>query len=214
MRPDGDIESKTIAWCLDNGFFEVEPGLWSGPWYDAARHAGTSSSANGEGDGEGQDESNLYSRAELMEARHQAKEMQVEQQPRREEAIFTDDYMKLESQMQLMQARDYAEKRRSRSPKKLLHLRQVVTRGMEALTTGDCDAHEEVVGELLSGFKEDADAFLVGSVSCYMDSVEPGSAIDYVYRLLSLHARLNERLLQDLVDLVGYWCDVPWLSSC
>ena len=54
MRPDGDIESKTIAWCLDNDFFEVEPGLWSGPWYDAARHAGTSSSANGEEDREGQ----------------------------------------------------------------------------------------------------------------------------------------------------------------
>ena len=27
LRPDGTTESKTIAWCLSNDFFEVQPGL-------------------------------------------------------------------------------------------------------------------------------------------------------------------------------------------
>jgi len=33
FRPDGDTETKDVQWCLDNGFFEVEKGLWSGNWY-------------------------------------------------------------------------------------------------------------------------------------------------------------------------------------
>ncbi len=33
FRPDGDTETKDVQWCLDNGFFEVEKGLWSGKWY-------------------------------------------------------------------------------------------------------------------------------------------------------------------------------------
>ena len=34
LRPDGDIEGKDIPWwCMDNGFFQVRDGLWSGPWY-------------------------------------------------------------------------------------------------------------------------------------------------------------------------------------
>ena len=33
LRPDGDIEGKDVPWCLDNGFFQVRDGLWSGPWY-------------------------------------------------------------------------------------------------------------------------------------------------------------------------------------
>ena len=33
FRPDGDIEGKDIQWCLDNHFFEIRDGLWSGPWY-------------------------------------------------------------------------------------------------------------------------------------------------------------------------------------
>jgi hypothetical protein len=32
-RPDGDTEGKDIGWCLGNGFFEIEPGLWSGDWF-------------------------------------------------------------------------------------------------------------------------------------------------------------------------------------
>lgn len=32
-RPDGECEGKDIGWCLDNGFFEIEDGLWSGDWY-------------------------------------------------------------------------------------------------------------------------------------------------------------------------------------
>ena len=32
-RPDGKCEGKDIGWCLDNGFFEIEDGLWSGDWY-------------------------------------------------------------------------------------------------------------------------------------------------------------------------------------
>lgn len=33
LRPDGDTEGKDVQWCLDNDFFEVEEGLWSGDWY-------------------------------------------------------------------------------------------------------------------------------------------------------------------------------------
>jgi len=33
FRPDGDTESKDVQWCLDNDFFQVEDGLWSGDWY-------------------------------------------------------------------------------------------------------------------------------------------------------------------------------------
>lgn len=33
FRPDGDIEGMDIQWCLDNNFFEIHDGLWSGPWY-------------------------------------------------------------------------------------------------------------------------------------------------------------------------------------
>ncbi|KAL7430030.1 hypothetical protein ACHAXM_001984 [Skeletonema potamos] len=33
FRPDGDTETKDRQWCLDNGFFEVEAGLWWGEWY-------------------------------------------------------------------------------------------------------------------------------------------------------------------------------------
>jgi len=32
-RPDGNTEGKSIGWCKSNGFFEVEPGFWSGNWY-------------------------------------------------------------------------------------------------------------------------------------------------------------------------------------
>lgn len=32
-RPDGSCEGKDIGWCLDNGFHEIEDGLWSGDWY-------------------------------------------------------------------------------------------------------------------------------------------------------------------------------------
>jgi Ankyrin repeats (3 copies)/Zinc finger C-x8-C-x5-C-x3-H type (and similar) len=32
-RPDGDTEGKDIGWCLGNGFYEIEHGLWSGDWY-------------------------------------------------------------------------------------------------------------------------------------------------------------------------------------
>ena len=150
----------------------------------------------------------MYSRIELMEARRQAQQIQVGLKPGPAEAIFTDDYMRLESQLQLMQAREHAQKRRSRSQKKLLHLRQIVARGVEALNKGGLHVHDEVVNVLLSDFKEDADAFLVAT-SCSSDSVEPGSPLDYVCRLLGLHARLHQRLLSDVLDLVGYWCDVP-----
>lgn len=34
LRPDGDIETKDIQWCLDSGFFQVDDGLWSGNWYN------------------------------------------------------------------------------------------------------------------------------------------------------------------------------------
>lgn len=33
FRPDGATESKSIDWCLGNGFFEIEEDLWSGPWF-------------------------------------------------------------------------------------------------------------------------------------------------------------------------------------
>lgn len=33
IRPDGSIEEKSVQWCLDNDFCEVEEGAWSGPWY-------------------------------------------------------------------------------------------------------------------------------------------------------------------------------------
>eukprot|EP00563_Minutocellus_polymorphus_P001377 CAMPEP_0181031938 /NCGR_PEP_ID=MMETSP1070-20121207/6488_1 /TAXON_ID=265543 /ORGANISM="Minutocellus polymorphus, Strain NH13" /LENGTH=427 /DNA_ID=CAMNT_0023109327 /DNA_START=1 /DNA_END=1284 /DNA_ORIENTATION=- len=33
VRPDGDTEGKSISWCKSNGFFEIEEGVWSGPWY-------------------------------------------------------------------------------------------------------------------------------------------------------------------------------------
>ena len=39
LRPDGDIEGKDIQWCLDNGFFQVEDGLWSGDWYYDTTHS-------------------------------------------------------------------------------------------------------------------------------------------------------------------------------
>jgi len=32
-RPDRSTESKDIGWCLDNDFYEIEEGLWSGDWY-------------------------------------------------------------------------------------------------------------------------------------------------------------------------------------
>jgi len=32
-RPDRTIEQKDVRWCIDNGFEQVEDGLWSGPWY-------------------------------------------------------------------------------------------------------------------------------------------------------------------------------------
>ncbi|CAJ1941365.1 unnamed protein product [Cylindrotheca closterium] len=32
-RPDGSYEGKAPRWCLDNGFFRVAPGVWSGRWY-------------------------------------------------------------------------------------------------------------------------------------------------------------------------------------
>jgi hypothetical protein len=32
-RPDGDTEGKDVGWCLDNNFYEIHPGLWSGDWY-------------------------------------------------------------------------------------------------------------------------------------------------------------------------------------
>jgi hypothetical protein len=33
-RPDGSAASKTIQWCiLDNNFYKIEEGLWSGDWY-------------------------------------------------------------------------------------------------------------------------------------------------------------------------------------
>jgi hypothetical protein len=33
LRPDGSIEGKGIDWCLSNDFFQIEEGLWSGPWF-------------------------------------------------------------------------------------------------------------------------------------------------------------------------------------
>jgi len=40
LRPDYNAETdefasegKNISWCIDNGFEEVEDGVWSGPWY-------------------------------------------------------------------------------------------------------------------------------------------------------------------------------------
>ena len=33
FRPDGDTELKSKQWCRDNGFYEIEEGLWSGDWY-------------------------------------------------------------------------------------------------------------------------------------------------------------------------------------
>lgn len=155
----------------------------------------------------------LYTRAELMEARDKARQIQVGLEKSRDEAIFTNDYMKMESELQLMQAREYAAKRHSQSQKKLQQLRQVVARGVEALNTGDLDVHEQVLTALLSDFKEDADAFLVAKTSCYVDSVEPGSPIDYVCRLLGQHTRLTKTLLTDVLDLAGYWSDVPFCRT-
>ncbi|CAE7252063.1 bacA [Symbiodinium necroappetens] len=214
LRPDGTTESKSVAWCLDNDFFEVEPGLWSGPWYEKAMQPGATSSASRGGEEDPSlDALSLYTRAELMEARDKARQIQVGLEKSRDEAIFTNDYMKMESELQLMQAREYAAKRHSQSQKKLQQLRQVVARGVEALNTGDLDVHEQVLTALLSDFKEDADAFLVAKTSCYVDSVEPGSPIDYVCRLLGQHARLTKTLLTDVLDLAGYWSDVPFCRT-
>mmetsp|Transcript_35294 Transcript_35294/g.77302 ORF Transcript_35294/g.77302 Transcript_35294/m.77302 type:complete len:325 (+) Transcript_35294:46-1020(+) len=33
IRPDGTTEGKSIGWCKSNDFFEIEAGIWSGPWY-------------------------------------------------------------------------------------------------------------------------------------------------------------------------------------
>ena len=33
FRPDGTTEGKDVGWCISNGFFEIEDGLWSGDWY-------------------------------------------------------------------------------------------------------------------------------------------------------------------------------------
>lgn len=33
LRPDGDEETKDVQWCLDNDFFQIEEGIWSGNWY-------------------------------------------------------------------------------------------------------------------------------------------------------------------------------------
>lgn len=33
LRPDFSEEGKSVQWCLDNGFFQVEEGYWSGDWY-------------------------------------------------------------------------------------------------------------------------------------------------------------------------------------
>lgn len=30
---DGSIEGKTLRWCVDNGYTELQHGVWSGPWY-------------------------------------------------------------------------------------------------------------------------------------------------------------------------------------
>ena len=216
LRPDGTTESKTVSWCLGNDFFEVRPGVWSGPWYDAS-HQGAPCGANREHDDESEpdacDESDLYVRAELMEARHKTQQMQLGLTPAHTEAIFNDSYVELESQLQLMQAREYAEKRRSHSQKKLRLLRDVVAKGVKGLDEGDLHVHEEVLKVLLADFKEDADALLVANASCNSGSVERGSAIDYVHRMLSLHARLHQRLLTDVLDLVGYWCDVPFCRT-
>jgi len=32
-RPDGDVEGKDVQWCLDNDFYQIEDGYWSGDWY-------------------------------------------------------------------------------------------------------------------------------------------------------------------------------------
>ena len=32
-RPDGSTERKSIQWCINNDFYQVEEGLWSGDWY-------------------------------------------------------------------------------------------------------------------------------------------------------------------------------------
>eukprot|EP01084_Bolivina_argentea_P153984 268452_1 len=32
IRPDTDIELKTVSWCKDSGFFEIYPGYWTGEW--------------------------------------------------------------------------------------------------------------------------------------------------------------------------------------
>jgi hypothetical protein len=34
LRPDGGWECKSRAWCIDNDFEQVAPGIWSGYWYD------------------------------------------------------------------------------------------------------------------------------------------------------------------------------------
>jgi tetratricopeptide (TPR) repeat protein len=37
IRPEGTHEVKSVGWCIDNGFDEVEDGIWSGPWYKGVR---------------------------------------------------------------------------------------------------------------------------------------------------------------------------------
>lgn len=32
-RPGGDHEGKDVMWCLDNGFREIQDGVWSGNWH-------------------------------------------------------------------------------------------------------------------------------------------------------------------------------------
>jgi len=33
LRPDLSEEGKSVQWCLDHDFFQVEEGYWSGDWY-------------------------------------------------------------------------------------------------------------------------------------------------------------------------------------
>ena len=32
IRPGGDTETKDVGWCESNGFWEIDDGVWSGPW--------------------------------------------------------------------------------------------------------------------------------------------------------------------------------------
>ena len=34
IRPEGSEEGKDVGWCLDNGFVEIEDGVWSGHWHE------------------------------------------------------------------------------------------------------------------------------------------------------------------------------------